>query len=222
MPSLPPVSKVVRLDMFHTVGSNTHIQDRLFFNFTGTGPQLADLNTWLGTVSSAWNTNMCPKLVAQYSLTQLQATDLTSNVGAQAQNTTTRVGTDAVAITPANACLMIKFKITRRYRGGHPRIYLSGIGQTHLANAEQWDSTFSGGVATAFGAFIAAAVLTPPTNLGTMTHVSVNYFQGFTNKQFPSGRMHAVPVVKATPTFDTVIAYSARQDVASQRRRTSI
>lgn len=90
----------------------------------------------------------------------------------------------------------------------------------NLADVEHWTSAYVAAIATAFGAFIAAAVTTPPTNLGTVTHINVSYFSGFTNKTFPSGRVHPVPNLRSGGPFkDTVQSYGVNAIIASQRRR---
>lgn len=82
-----------------------------------------------------------------------------------------------------------------------------------------WSAGFQSSLASNFAAFIAACVLAPPASMGTVTHVNVSYFDGFTNKTFPSGRVKPVPTLRATPLVDTVLAYTANPKVASQRRR---
>ena len=221
MPALPSPGKVIRLDLFFTKGVNTRVRDRIFFSYSGPGPTVGDLNTWLATVNTQWSGHMSGQQTTDTTLTQLEATDLASNTGAQAiaavasAGTLTGTGVNAAAAV----CLIIKFKIARRYRGGHPRFYMPGPSMGNLQTTETWTSAYASGAASAFSAFIAAAVTTPPTNLGTMAHVNVSYFQGFHNVTFPSGRTHAVATPKGTPTVDPVIAYVGNPIIGSQRRR---
>lgn len=219
MPALPNVSKVIRADFFLTVGANARVRNRIFFSFAGAGPAVADLNTLAATISSAWNTNLAPQTNTGVTLTGVTLTDLTSASGAQTVTSQSRVGSLAGTALSAGVAMIVKFKIARRYRGGHPRFYLPGRVAADLSSSTQWASASTASLATAFAAFIAGCVLSPPTNIGVMTHVNVSYFNGFTNKTFPSGRTKAIPNMRSTPVTDPVTSYSVNGFIGSQRRR---
>lgn len=219
MPALPNVSKVIRADFFLTVGANARVRDRIFFAFAGAGPNVADLNTLAGQISGAWLTNLVPQTNTGVTLTGITLTDLTSASGAQTVTSQSRVGTLAGVALSAGVAMVVKFKVARRYRGGHPRFYLPGRVAADLSTTTQWVAGSTSSLATAFAAFITGCEAAPPVNIGVLTHVNVSYFAGFTNKTFPSGRTRAVPNVRVTPVQDPVTAYSVNQFIASQRRR---
>lgn len=219
MPPLASPGKVVRADFFLSVGANVRVRDRIFFSYTGAGPNTTDLTTLAGTISTAWLNQLVPQTNTSVVLTQIALTDLASSSGAQVFSTQSRSGTLAGTFLPAAVAMIVKFKIARRYRGGHPRFYLPGRVTADLSTTTTWAGASATSLATAFAAFIAACVTTPPTNLGTMAHVNVSYFTGFTNKTFPSGRTRAVPNPRATPLVDPITSYSVNTQVGSQRRR---
>lgn len=219
MPALPSPGKVIRTDFFLTVGANARVRDRIFFSYAGAGPTVADLNTLAGTIAAAWGTNLSPQTNTGVTLTGITLTDLASASGAQTVTSQSRVGTLAGTAMSAGIAMIVKFKINRRYRGGHPRFYLPGRVTADLASSTNWLTASTTALATAFGAFITACEATPPTNIGTMTHVNVSYFLGFTNRTFPSGRTRAVPNIRTTPVVDSVVSYSVNIFVGSQRRR---
>lgn len=221
MPALPSPGKVIRCDLFFTYGPNTRVRDRIFFSYAGAGPVAADLTTLSGTISAAWNTNMVPQVNAGLVLTGITLTDLASNVGAQVVTSQNRVGTLAGNALPDGTAMVIKFKINRRYRGGHPRFYLAGRVSADLLQLNSWLPASATAVATAWQSFITACITTPPTNIGTMAHVNVSYFAGFTPTLFPTGRYRNIPKQRALPTVDTIQTYSVNGLVASQRRRNS-
>lgn len=220
MPALPNVPKVVRLDFFLTKGADTRVRDRMYVQYSGAGPSVADMATFVLNVSGAWGTNIAPLEDTATSLTSVQGTDLTSATGAQAINSIARPGTRAGTGLPAAVSPVIRFKVARRYRGGHPRMYVpAGVG-TDTTNAQQWTSAFLTALLNGWQAFITNIGTGPPASFGTLSHVNVSYFQGFTNKTFPSGRVHAVPSLRiGGPAVDTVISYSINPNFASQRRR---
>lgn len=219
MPPLPSPGKVVRVDLFQTIGVNTRVKNRLFFTYTGAGPTVADLNTLATTISAAWNTNIVPQQNTGCVLTGITITDLASATGAQTVTSQARTGTLAGTALNAGVAMILKFKIARRYRGGHPRYYHAGRVVADLASSTQWVAANVGTLVTSFAAFIAAAVTTPPTNLGTMAHANVSYFSGFTNRTNTAGRTFPRPNVRATPTVDAITSYAGNNLVGSQRRR---
>lgn len=202
-----------------TIGGDSFARNRLFFQYTGAGPTIADLNTLGGTINTAWNTNLRASFTTNVTLQSLVLTDLTSNTTPQTVVASGSAGTNANPIGPASLALIVKFKINRRYRGGHPRFYEMGVPPVNLATAQTWTAGTISSAATNFAAFIAACVLAPPASIGTLTHSNVSYFSGFTNKTFPSGRVHPVPTVRVTPVVDPIVSYSVNGKVGSQRRR---
>jgi hypothetical protein len=219
MPALPSPGKVIRCDLFQTIGSNTRVKNRVYFSYTGAGPNVTDLNTLATTISAAWNTNMVPQQNTGCTLTSIMLTDLASASGAQTVVSTSRVGTLAGTALNAGVAMVLKEKIARRYRGGHPRYYHAGRVVADLATSTQWVAANVTALVTAFQAFIAACIVTPPTNIGTMANVNVSYFAGFTNRTNSAGRTFPRPNVRATPTVDTVTSYAGNNTVGSQRRR---
>ena len=218
MPPLPNVSKVVRFDLLQSFGGNARIIDRIFLRYSGALSN-TDLQTVLATMSAAWNANMAGQMSTNHTLTGIRGTDLTSNLGAQALNTTAHAGTQAGTDLPAGTALVIEFKIGRRFRGGHPRFYLCSQQAGRLATPKTWTAGIISGVATQFAAFIAACVLGPPAAVGTLTHTTVHYFSGFTVSAPAGHRARNIPTVLANPTFDDVLSYAVNPIVASQRRR---
>jgi hypothetical protein len=219
MPPLPSPGKVVRCDLFLVVGANQRVRDRIFFTYAGAGPAVADLTTLAATISAAWNTNITPQVNTGTTLFAITLTDLASSSGAQVSVSVARTGTLAGTPMSAGVALIVKFKINRRYRGGHPRFYLPGRVIGDLASSTAWNAGVLTAVSTAFAAFVAACVAGPPAALGAMAHANVSYFTGFTNRTFPSGRTRAVPNLRGAPLVDTIQSYSVNGLIGSQRRR---
>jgi hypothetical protein len=213
------VPKVIRVDLFQSLGPNVRIRDRIFFQYAGAGATVSDEAILAATIANAWATNLSPLVNVNHSLFAVQITDLTSLTGAQSLTTVSKAGTNAGSSVPLGAAAIVKFRIARRYRGGHPRFYLVGVAATSLQTQSTWTTAFQSSLATGFGAFITASEATPPVSIGALTHVNVSYFFGFTNKTFPSMRIHPVPTLRGTPLVDPVVSYSANPIVGSQRRR---
>jgi hypothetical protein len=134
-------------------------------------------------------------------------------LSAQGVQDFTTPGLRAGAFLPADACLLINYPITRRYRGGHPRQYLSVGIQTDLLDRAHWEGSFVVAVHAAWQAFIAEIV---GQIVGTTTIESqgcVSYVSVAENPIYPNRR--AVPLYEAFTPSDN----SASAELASQRRR---
>jgi hypothetical protein len=218
MPALPPVSKVIRVDLLGALTGNPSARNRIFIQYAGT-LSIADLTTWLGTVATKWGTRFNAILSSDFTLNNVLGTDLSSASAPQVAVSTTQTGTSAAAPLTGGSALVIRFKISRRYRGGHPRFYFGGLPGGMLSNSGLWIGANLTAFVNAFSGFITDIETAPPAAMGALTHVNVSYFAGFTNKTFPSGRVHPVATLRGSPTVDPIIAYSGNPLAASQRRR---
>lgn len=219
MPVLPPAPKCLRVDLFQSQPGNTRVRDRFFLQYTGANPSAADLTTLANTIVTSWNTNMRTFFNTGHSLTGVEVTDLNSNLGAQVVVSAAVAGTRAgVGLEGAQAAI-VKFRVTRRYRGGHARIYLCAGVNADMASSTSWVAAFPGNLSTAWAAFMTANTTAPPASLAALTHVNVSYFSGFSNHTYPSGRIKPVATLRVTPTIDAVISYSVNPNFGSQRRR---
>jgi hypothetical protein len=216
---LPAVSKVVRLDLHWTEGTAGNLQCREFFQFAGT-LSVADAVTWGANISTAIGTYMTSFMHSGVTLTHLELTDLTSTSAAQVINGTGHTGANGGTALPSGTALVIKKIITRRYRGGHPRIYLPGTVQADLATPNTWGVTPLANIVAAWTTFINACIAnTNPAAIGAITHVNVSFYSGFTNHTYPSGRVKPIPTPRVTPVVDAVQGLVGNSTVASQRRR---
>lgn len=219
MPALPAVPKVVRCDFHFSESTDPNIQIREFFQYAGT-LSTADAVTWLGNMVAAMHTFVSGNISNQVSLVLSELTDLSSNTSPQVLNSSGQVGGAVAAAVPAGVAMVLSKHIQRRYRGGHPRVYLPGLENSGLASPGHWDPAYAGGVAGAYITFLnACTAVTNPAAIGAITHVNISYFSGFTNHTFPSGRVKPIPTPRATPLIDTITNVTANLVPGSQRRR---
>jgi len=219
MPPLPAVAKVVRVDFHMADAGDTNVQNREFFQYSGT-LSLTDATTWLANIVTAWNTFIHANCSTSFSTVFAELTDLSSNTAAQVQNSTAVSGTSASAPLPLGTAMVIKKLIARRYRGGHPRLYLSGMVAPYLSSATAWNAATLASVVAGYNTFVAAAIAnTNPAAIGTIIHVNVSFFSGYVNHTFPSGRVKAIPSPRATPLVDLIVGTAGNPAPTSQRRR---
>lgn len=220
MPALPNVAAVLRVQLQGHVGIDADWITRFYLSYTGTAPTSAQLNSLAGVIRAAWGTNVKALLPASAGLDSVTIQDLTSLTSAIGIDTTGIVGTRAGSLIPGGTSMVVSYRIARRYKGGHPRGYwVMGV-SADLGDAQQWAGAFLTAAQTAIDAFFAAAIGTPWTGGGTLAHVNVSYYHGFTVHTNPTtGRARNVPTLRGTPVVDAVTSRVAQDNIGTQRRR---
>lgn len=219
MVALPAVPKVVRVDHHFTQGSTANLQVREFFQYSGT-LSVPDAGTWLNNIVTGLTTNLLDVLSNTLSLTGSELTDLTSTSSAQVLSAVVGTGGNTNAELDAATAMVISKHISRRYRGGHPRIYIPGTVQAWLGSPNRWNSTGLNLVLTNYVLYIQAATsVSNPAAIGAIQHVNVSYYSGFVNHTYPSGRVKAIPQLRVTPLIDPIVGTVTNDVPASQRRR---
>jgi hypothetical protein len=221
MPALPAVPKVVRADYHFSLGGDTNAMWRTFWQYSGSLNN-ADSLLWTASVFNAWHVASGWQSISSndITLTKCETTDLSSSSAPQSVTTGATVGSRSVVPVTAGAAAVVSFKMARRYRGGHPRIYIPGLGYDYIATAQQWSSGALANIAAAFNAWALAVQAAATSGMGTTIQVNVSYFSGFTNVTFPSGRIRPVPKLRVGgPVVDVLTNAFVNPNVASQRRR---
>jgi len=135
MPALPFAPGIAKIVLVQSMAGVT-INNVLHATSQVTTPTaVGDLQTLANTVRSSWVTNVIPLQSNSLTLTDCVVTDLTNDTGASATSTGSNVGGLASAASPANTAVCWSWKISNRYRGGHPRTYIAGLAQANVLNA---------------------------------------------------------------------------------------
>src|SRR4029077_2624776 len=205
MPALPDVPGVLKVALIGTAQEDTDVVNRIFFHYSGTPPTGPQLDTFAGSVVTAWGAHLAAMVNPDYVLTAVEVEDLTSSTSAVGSNVGTTPGTRTGAPLPAATCAVVQEKISRRYRGGHPRVYLYAGGDTDILTLQSWKTSFTGALNTAWQGFLTDILAAGWSGAGTLLHVNVSYYQGFTNTVPPSGRAKARPTLRGTPVVNTMI-----------------
>ena len=177
-----------------------------YLQFTGTGPSQADMTALATAMNGIWNTRFAPLAVTNVSMTNLDVQDLSSDMGLIGVSSTVRAGTRTASTPlPASVAMVVSWKISRHYRGGHPRTYLTGFNGVDVQNGNTWVSGQITAVQAGMNSFITDVnALTYPT-MPLIALASVSYWS---NKvQRPTG----------VPTLISGAQVHSRVD--TQRRR---
>jgi hypothetical protein len=202
-----------------TDGSDTNILNSWHYSYTGSVSE-TDATSVATDVLNGWETYVSSYCTTNFATESCEVTDLSSNTGAQAVVSVTHAGTNAGTKMPSSTCMVLKATIALRYRGGHPRVYLTGFPESYLTSANSWSTAAQGSVFTAWTNILASVTSSPPADLGTVAQVAVSYYSGFTAVQNPiTGRWRNVPKLRTTPEVYTIESWATNPKVASQRRR---
>lgn len=190
--------------------------------YTGTAPTAANLSTFNTAANTAWTGNLKGECGSEIVLTQIESTDLTSALGAQAVTGVSNAGNRSGGLIPSSACMVTSYEIARRYRGGHPRGYWPFGTDTDVSTELVWAGAFLTSINSSLPAFIAALVAAVWSGGGTLSQVNVSYYHGFTVVTDPvTGRARNKPTLRVSPTIDAVTSIVARASIGTQRRRLS-
>ena len=203
MPPLPSAAGVAKIIVKQTLGG-VNVYNILHAREPGglfwTSSQLSTLAS---AVRSAWVTNVIPLQGSKLTLTDVVCQDLGSNSGAEATTSGTNVGAQASTL-PSNVAVCWSWKISRRYRGGHPRTYIAAIPYAHETEPNSLTSTARTSHLAAAAA-IRSAINAVTVNGGTATMCAVHYYQ---NK-----------ALLGTPLISDITGVSVDDRLDSQRRR---
>lgn len=215
LPDVPCVR--VKLDYQDVSGFDAG--SRFYLSYSGSAPTGANCATLASDVASAWATDMASLVTAEWSLVEVDVLDIATNSGLSGQWTGTHAGTRTGPTLPLQCATNIEYNISRRYRGGKPRMFLPPGAEADLTNQAHYNSTYVTAVNTGIAAFMAALEALSIGAMGTLAHVNLSYYSGFRNITNSSGRERAVPVYRPTALHDVISGYSCKTLVGSQRRR---
>ena len=214
-----PASPCVRCRLIYETPSAGEAGSRFYLSYSGSAPSGANCTTLAGDIATAWGTHLAPLTPALWTLTEVDVLDIATDTGLSGQSTPGTDGGRTGPGTPQQVATNVEFGIARRYRGGKPRMVLPPGVAADQSNENEWDSTFISAVNTGVDAFFAEINGLSVGSMGTLQHVNLSYYKGFTNHTNTSGRERAVPTYRDTALVDTVTGYATKAVMGSQRRR---
>lgn len=204
MPPLPNADKIIKVQIRGTYGP-TAWANIFHMRYVGGPPDSEDL-TLFDTAQGAtmlrpWNHQMHVASV----INSVTYTDLTSPTSASVEISKDVTGTVSDVILSANVAACINFPISRRYRGGHSRMYMAGMGNDSTSSESHWSTSFLTNMNNDFAAFIAGLNSYVGSGLATIEVGSLSYVTG------------GAP--RVTPVFDPWVGADTQPRICTQRRR---
>lgn len=214
-----PASPCVRVRLDYGGTGAQELGSRFFLSYSGSAPTGANCITLATDVSAAWGSHLAATVADFYGLVEVDVLDIATDTGLSGNWTGSVDGTHGSGLIPTNCAVNVEFGIARRYRGGKPRMFLPPGSSGGLGDDTHWTSGFAAAVQAGMAAFMAEIEALSIGAMGTLNHVNLSYYKGFTNHANTSGRERAVPTYRDSALVDNVTGYFAKQLVGSQRRR---
>lgn len=220
MPPLPNVPNCIEYTLRFSDGGNTNLLNKFHQTYTNP-PGQSDALALAQTVTAQWGTHMASQVGTWINLLQTEVNDLASVFGAQAVDITGSVGTGAQGTHLASGTAMvISSKTAHKYRGGHGRVYVPGLGTAALQTPNTWTTLVQSSVASAWAAFVGGIISHAPTAMGAMQNVVVHRYGRCPSPPCtPPPNEDAPSVPLLSPYTDTITSWSVNPKVGSQRRR---
>lgn len=220
MASFIPANQCLRVVLSFTDTPGHVATCRFFYTYAGNAPSNAELAALNGVIEGFAVTNLMPNIHEDWSLTQIETTDLTSETSAQAINGYSDAGGLSGGKLPASVAVVVSQETGRRYRGGHSRVYVPAGDDTKILNESNWVAAFATAIATGWGDVIAGALAHDWGFAGTRTQVMASFYDGFTNVPYGSPtKYRRVPTGRDTAAFFPVTDIVGKQTIGTQRKR---
>ena len=214
-----PSSPVMRVRLDYTQTDEDFGGSRFYLGYTGAAPTAGNCATLASDIAAAWATNIASSVHEAFALTEVDVIDIATVTGASGQWEGSDAGAGTGALIPASAAFNCEFDIARRYRGGKPRIFQPPPDGSQMQDGGHWTTGFVASATAGWVAFFAEIAALSIGAIGTLSHVNVSYYSGFTNVTNSSGRTRAAPKYRSTALVEPVNGYAGKLMIGSQRRR---
>lgn len=217
MAPLPPIAGVVKIIVNGLTGAAI---DRIWNNvfhasYTGPPPSEAILNALSEDVWDAWvDTGISTLQTADTTLNSVEMVDLSSDTGASGfydDGGTPNPGTNGEDPLPAQVCTLVSLDQGRRYRGGHPRMYLNAGGDGNLLTMNQWNDGYISSAIDAFGDLFTALNSSASGGVALSGMCCVSYVDREVNP--------VPPYRRTVPLVEPILGFAVDELLATQRRR---
>lgn len=221
MPPLPDHANVLRVKFGWQFNDGATPSSSLHFLYAGPAPSDAECASISGVIIASAVTNLVPVLGTDKDLASVLVQDLsspTAGVGETAELTT---GTASGGELPASVCALMNLVISRRYRGGKPRVYWPFGTASNLDTDGLWDTGPLAGFQEAVQLLVDDVFAISGGGFSISNLVSVSNYAGFTPVTNPiTGRTRDVPTVRSAAIApDIAGSFSFNKVPGSQRRR---
>lgn len=221
MAPLPAVPNVIEVKIGWAVGEDIRASSKLHFHSPVASPTAADLQTLANAIGALGNGNFDSGYSSSVKRTSITCTELGSGNQFQGVWTGNVTGARTGAYLPAQTCVLVNFKIGRRYRGGKPRIYLPFGTVTDLSDPQQLTSAAATDMQTKVQTWLTGVLAATGGAITLDRQVSVSYYGAAAPllAQHKNGETVWTSQRRTAPVVDNVLGISVPTRLATQRRR---
>jgi hypothetical protein len=220
MPTMQPVANVLRIRYLFAISEDLNVEAASHFYWSGTAPSPSVLLEFAEAIYTEAAGLFAPLMSGYVQLTGVRVTDLTSTTAADATYSHTTVGTRSGYALPASTCALVNRQISRRYRGGKPRVYFPFGVAEDLNDSQTWAGAFKTQVDDAHAAI--DGFISTQSSGGCLigAHCTVSYYgPPYTIHTGTTGRVRMVPSAKIPPVVDVIVSAGMSLRPGSQRKR---
>jgi hypothetical protein len=210
MPALPDAPFTTKVQLMGTYGT-TDWANVFYVRYATPDPSAVACAALATSIATSWGLYIKSLCNVSVTLTNVVVTDINDTSGNQGSQPGAVVGTKVGAFLPANVAICATKVIPRRYRGGHPRMYLVGQVQEDTLDQRNWKGSTVSAVQAGLNSFLSAINTAAPAGMGATEMVSVSYWYTPVSGQ--------PPVLRTAPIIDKVTAFRVDSRIDSQRRR---
>lgn len=205
MPALVPVPGTVRVVFKGTYDGAPTANVMHLHNGTGLPYTQPTVDAIATGMRAAYATAFLPLINSRFTLTEVNALDLSNNTGVVGVSTGSSIGSGGSQsqALPASISLCVSWKTTTHYRGGHGRTYFAG----HLMTDQLNSTTWSAATITAWSA-AAANFKTAVGTIAVTPSVQLVILSRYHDK-----------VARVTPLVLPVVGATVDSRIDTQRRR---
>lgn len=210
MPALPDAPAALKVQVFGSYGP-ANWANVMYLQFSAAGnPTTADLNSLSTQFMTAYQL-LGNLMHTTCSVSQVTITDVSSRTGNQGTAVTGFAGIKAGTALPASVAICLTKTIARRYRGGHPRMYLPGQVTADTQDSRTWNTTATAAALTRANLFYAQVNGLTTATSGLCKLANVSYW--FTSPPKTPPQLRPVPLV------ELITGFKVDNRIDSQRRR---
>lgn len=217
MPAMPNVPNVVKVVVECQGNDGRYADNVMHFTYGGGPPSSSDCVAIANSFFNSWTNTLTLLQVAHVSLVEVTVTDLSTSTGGEGSfnnGGNPFPGTRDGHQLALNTCFLLSKFVEQRYRGGHPRSYLSLGVSEDLTDDGDWSTDFVTSVGVYWPEFLQNVLGANPygsTSIGQ--ECAVSYISKEENPVYPYRR--TTPLVYDIP----LDGYTYQPKIATQRRR---
>jgi len=195
------------------------VVNSVYFKYTGT-LNAADATTIINAGIGSWGASLGGHMCPNITFVALGLNDLDSRTGVQLAVASGARGTAVVPAVTSGAALVISGKVAYKFRGGHARVYLSGLPLSATSDPNSWSAGTITALGSAWNSHINSITGAATGATGAIQAVMAHrYSKNPAELGEPPTFVTPKPLPIPNPSTFPITSWTVNPQLASQRRR---